>query len=422
MEEIRKKYTSATTRSGPLNALTAAVLVNDDAPADGSDPAEQTGSPPKPPPEQRIHLLQALLSVGHMPPSLYFLGKFPWLAQYSPPIADLVTRIVEASVEDLYRQTQSQAADSLEGMEPETPARWFKPKAKQDVATLLYPTPPDTPSTQFVYFYPDWNVGLEGWTVARQVRELGLKWLQLVRGLGGRRVEVMVKICRIAADYFMRLRADKEKVLGRQAVSRADQRAVEVSLLMAPMPHDANHQPTDAEMQPWLEVLRISILPSLSASNVTAAFDVEVWRLLELLPYATRYSLYGEWRDSTTKIGGRNTCPVAAAAAADSTRAVKKALARVTATKSGAAAAVDRGPARSLAKLSHSNPLALWQTAVTQVKSYSNIGQFIIEAGRYMTSLSYDVATFTLVDTLSDDMASRMNRTGTGLAPWLESE
>lgn len=38
-----------------------------------------------------------------------------------------------------------------------------------------------------------------------------------------------------------------------------------------------------------------------------------------------------------------------------------------------------------------------------------------------MTQLSMDVATFTLVDTLSDDTASRLNSQGTGVAAWLES-
>lgn len=84
-------------------------------------------------------------------------------------------------------------------------------------------------------------------------------------------------------------------------------------------------------------------------------------------------------------------------------------------------AITDRGPARALAKLSHTNPLALWTTAVTQVKAYPNIGQFIVEAGRYMTQLSMDVATFTLVDTLSDDNISRLNPTGTDVAQWLSS-
>lgn len=183
-------------------------------------------------------------------------------------------------------------------------------------------------------------------------------------------------------------------------------------------------------MQPWLEIIRISLLPSLSASTVTAAFDVEIWKLLRHFPYTTRYSLYGEWRDSTTLTRtamGKNPCPIAAAAASEATRSVKKALARVTAVSSvpvagGKAPPPDRGPARALAKLSHSNPCALWATAVIQVKNYGNIGQFIIEAGRYMTQLSYDVATFTLLDTLSNDSANRLNPNGTGVADWLQCE
>ena len=144
--------------------------------------------------------------------------------------------------------------------------------------------------------------------------------------------------------------------------------------------------------------------------------------MLRFFPYPVRYALYGEWRDSTCNFRGRNTCLVAAQAAAESTREIKKALSRVTAAQSGPGqASVDRGPARALAKLSHSNPHALWITAVTQVKAYPNIGQFIVEAGRYMTQLSNDVASFTLVDTLSDDTASRLNPNGTDVAQWLSS-
>ena len=161
--------------------------------------------------------------------------------------------------------------------------------------------------------------------------------------------------------------------------------------------------------------------------GATAAFDIELWHLLKHFPYPVRYQLYGEWRDSTCSFKGRNCCPIASNAAAECTREIKKALSRVTASQSApsgasGAAAQEKGPARVLAKLSHSNPCALWTTAVTQVKAYSNIGQFIVEAGRYMTQLAMDVATFTLVDTLSDDMVPRMDVTGTNVAQWLESE
>jgi THO complex subunit 2 len=186
------------------------------------------------------------------------------------------------------------------------------------------------------------------------------------------------------------------------------------------------HQPTPDEMEPWLDILRVSLLPALSTSGVTAAFDLELWAVLRHLPYPVRYCLYGEWRDSTCKFGARGTDPVAAQAASECTREIKKALSRVTAASSapGASAgsgATDRGPARALAKLSHTNPCALWSTAVSQVRSYSNIGQYIVEAGRYMTQLSMDVATFTLVDVLSDDTQRRVTENGS-VAMWLESE
>ena len=177
-------------------------------------------------------------------------------------------------------------------------------------------------------------------------------------------------------------------------------------------------------MKPWLDLIRVSLLPALSTSSAAAAFDVELWQVLKYLPYPVRYALYGEWRDSTCRLNGRYPCSAAAHASAEATREIKKALSRVTASQSaptGPAASTDRGPARALAKLSHSNPHALWSTAVTQVKAYPNIGQFIVEAGRYMTQMSTDVAMFTLVDTLSDDTVSRLNPNGTDVAQWLAS-
>ncbi|KAI9637923.1 transcription factor/nuclear export subunit protein 2-domain-containing protein [Dioszegia hungarica] len=414
MASIQQKHaSSSSSRSGPLNALASSVLLDDDAPAVDSSTGQSAETATRPPPEQRIQLVQALLAVGHMPAALYFLGRFPWLAQYSPTIADLVMRIVEVGIEGLYARFSDTWRDSGDlDLDFEAPAPTYKAPNREVVPSILVPLPPDTPSTSFTFFCPDWAEGVERWTSIEEIRTKGMRWLSLVRGLGGRRVETVVKICRIGAVYFEGLQKDKAAALGLRGTERT--RAQNKELL-----------PTEAELQPWLELLRISILPCLSASTFTAAFDIEIWRLLRFFPYAVRYGLYGEWRDSTCRANGRNPCPIAVQCAAESTRDVKKALSRVTAAQSGpasgAAGIPDRGPARALAKLSHSNPCALWATAVTQVKSYSNIGQFIVEAGRYMSQLSMDVAMFTLVDTLSDDTASRLNPQGTGVAAWLEN-
>ena len=182
-------------------------------------------------------------------------------------------------------------------------------------------------------------------------------------------------------------------------------------------------KPTAAEMEPWLNILRVLLLPALSNSNATAAFDIDLWALIKHFPYPVRYQLYGEWRDWTCDPKRPNfNCPIAVKAAAECTRDIKKALSRVTASQSSAIpSSQERGPARALAKLSHTNPCALWSTAVTQVKAYPNIGASIVDAGRYMNQLAMDVATFTLVDVLASEKASRTNPQGTEVAQWLES-
>jgi THO complex subunit 2 len=242
MTKIRDDHIASLSKtSGPQNALTKAVLVDEDTPATSNNAAEQTGPPPKPPPEQRIQLLQALLAIGHMPPALYLLGKAPWLAQYYPAIADLIMRIVERNIEPIYRANQQEWADAIQGDEDlaaaemelmlDAPASHYRPKQKRIVKTLWSPTPADTPTTRFEFFYPDWAEGQGHWETIHDVREKGLAWLGLIRGLGGRNAEVMIKLCRVGQVHFTRLRKEREDaVLGRRATSRADARAIEVSL------------------------------------------------------------------------------------------------------------------------------------------------------------------------------------------------
>ncbi|KAL7424172.1 THO2 plays a role in transcriptional elongation [Cryptotrichosporon argae] len=415
MANIHSRYlASVSSRSGPSNALANSVLLDDDGPSSSSgDAANASGPPPKPPPEQRIQLAQALLSIGDQGAALFLIARHPWIAQSHPAIADLILRNVGHALEPVYRaHVAGHSQDENEETETVAPTH-SAIASKEVVPTLLSPVPPATSMRSFEFFYSDWVDDVEVWSTSADVYQKGLKWLGLVRGLGGRAVPVMIKICRLAKQHFADLRHAKAAALGLEKGLRTREELVQL-------------EPTMEEMEPWLHVLRVSVLPSLCVSSKTAPFDVELWELLRHFPYPVRYCLYGEWRDSTCNFRGRNPCPAAAAAAAECTREIKKALSRVTASQSGpssgtASQAAERGPARSLAKLSHSNPCALWTTAVNQVKAYTNIGQFIVEAGRYMTQLSMDVAIFTLVDTLSDDNASRLNPQGTGVAQWLES-
>jgi len=172
-------------------------------------------------------------------------------------------------------------------------------------------------------------------------------------------------------------------------------------------------------MREWTQMIRISLLPALSVSNGVSTFDAELWSIVKHFPYADRFALYGEWKESTCNASGDNPCLAACQAAASALNQTKDVLKRVVAPDSstGSNTIVDRGPARTLARISHSNPHKLWERAVFQVKTYSNIGQFIVDAGRYMGQLSTDVATFVLLDELSSNKLKRVDQHGKTAEP-----
>ncbi|TYJ56712.1 hypothetical protein B9479_002643 [Cryptococcus floricola] len=413
METARQTWASSlASRSGPSNALTSTILDDDEPSSNGGSSKMDDGKKAnsKPPPEQRMQLCHALLAIGDKASAEYLLARWPWIAQKHTGVADLIMKIVDEAVDPIYQQICGKK-DDLDYNAVAPVALEQTQLKKTNLLTLFFPVPPETATKRFEFFYPDWSEALETWTNEQEIHEKGLRWMGLIRGLGGRNARLMVKLCRIGVATFERQRQNKQTAID--------------SLEVEPPAHELIDllAPTTDELQPWLDIIRILLLPALSCSSASAAFDVELWDLLKLFPYTARYSLYGEWRDSTCSANGRNPCLAATNAAAQTTKEVQKALRRVTSTTStgpSAASQSERHSARALAKQSHGNPVFVWTTAVTQVKAYPNIGEAIVDAGRYMAQLSFDVATFVMLDTLSDDRAMRLNEMGTGVALWLE--
>lgn len=227
MESIRQKFIESTvSRSGPNNALANSVLVDDDPPSSSSTKdTEPSGPPAKPPPEQRIQLLQALLSLGDIASAQYFLAKYPWTAQSHPAISDLILRLIATALEGVFRE-------EVPGFEvyDETLNAAETNSEKEVVPTLYAPSPPETSTKVFRFFYPDWRNDAEKWTTWQDIHDKGLRWFSLVRGMGGRAGSVMAKICRIGIKHFVALRASKEAALGisHGTTKRDELRQVEV--------------------------------------------------------------------------------------------------------------------------------------------------------------------------------------------------
>ena len=110
-------------------------------------------------PNQKLGLLNALLSVGALRPAISILSKLPWMVDAYPEIADLLLRVLKHSIGPLYASLPS-PLDKL--------TSFTKPRARfgatgvvpaperRPQLTLWAPTPPSTSAIEFVFFFPDW--------------------------------------------------------------------------------------------------------------------------------------------------------------------------------------------------------------------------------------------------------------------------
>ena len=128
-------------------------------------PEAKKSSPPEPapgpkdPPNQKVGLLVALLSVGALRPALALLTKFPWLVDAYPEIADLLIRVMKHSLATLYDQHLVSKPRNPSNVQPR--ARWsatgvVPAPVRKPMLTLYAPTPPGTSTADFVYFFPFW--------------------------------------------------------------------------------------------------------------------------------------------------------------------------------------------------------------------------------------------------------------------------
>jgi THO complex subunit 2 len=116
-------------------------------------------SEPKEPPNQKVGLLVALLSVGALRPALVLLSKFRWLVDAHPEIADLLIRVMKHSLAPLYDQHLVTKLRNPSNVQPR--ARWsatgvVPAPARKFMLTFCAPTPPGTSTADFVYFFPFW--------------------------------------------------------------------------------------------------------------------------------------------------------------------------------------------------------------------------------------------------------------------------
>lgn len=123
------------------------------------------------------------------------------------------------------------------------------------------------------------------------------------------------------------------------------------------------------------------LLPALSLSTANPALAHELWGLLQVLPYAQRFSLYHAWRTSVYEAASE--LRYCRAQTANDIRRVMRRLAKENVKQLG----------RLIGKLAHGNPAVFFPVVLDQLQAYDNLVQPVVDSLKFLTPLGFDVLT-----------------------------
>ncbi|ESO04771.1 hypothetical protein HELRODRAFT_191720 [Helobdella robusta] len=152
-----------------------------------------------------------------------------------------------------------------------------------------------------------------------------------------------------------------------------------------------------------------SILPSLSLMPGNCCVSEELWGFIKTLRYEHRYRLYGQWKNES-----RLHNPVLLKAHAEvlhKSKYIMKRLAKENVKPLG----------RQIGKLSHSAPGVVFEHILSQIQRYDNFIIPVVDSLKFLTSLSYDVLIYCIIEALANPERERMKTDGTNISTWLQS-
>ncbi|TBU49613.1 transcription factor/nuclear export subunit protein 2-domain-containing protein [Dichomitus squalens] len=370
------------------------------APLESSGPSSTKARPTAPEPKeevvekvapnQKLGLLNALLSVGALRPAISILSKFPWMVDAYPELADLMLRVLKHSIAPLFDSNLPPRNKSASFMKPRArygatgvvPAPERRPQL-----TLVAPTPPSTSTVEFVFFFPDWVERVPTCSSFDDLVDV-LEPLMCFIGL---------HISRDTSFLTKLLRVGRQHITTTVEVEPETKRPV------------GTPDPSHPVMVFWFKLLRRYILPALPLIRGNAVCTVDVWNVLRQFEITLRWQLYGEWKTSTYK-----SHPELRVRQVQTDREAKGILRRLSHntidTLSGA-----------VAKLAYSNPCIFFTNAVNQVMAYDNLAGVVIQSLNYVTLMGFDVLVYIILDAFANPNKERVKDDGVNISDWLQS-
>ncbi|TDZ32033.1 THO complex subunit 2 [Colletotrichum spinosum] len=396
MKELEEKEKQS--RPGAAqNALLMAGALPDDTvpvPTRGRDAAGKTDGEPKTdaaddseklpePMEQKAALLICLLTIGAIPESLFILGRFPWLPEAFPEILERIHRLLNHSVEKVYKESRPVPAGSAE-----CPIKAIAAVDQSGVpkGTVKLSTTPAKKSMRWPF--PD---GFDG-----RDQHYRFYWDEWADN---------VPVCQTVDDIFTLC----DTFLNLSGVNIGKDTAL-LAKLVSIGAKSLGEDRSQHNLDRWQELLRRILVPALSMTTANAAIVNSVWDLLKLYPITTRYSIYAEWFE-----GQISRLPAMKAAFARTRIETRGVMKRISLTNLSEMA-------KSLAKTSYSSPGIVFKEALSQIESYANLIEAFVECAKYFTDLAYDVLVWSLMSSLGGKQRSRTQESSILLtSKWLQA-
>lgn len=158
-----------------------------------------------------------------------------------------------------------------------------------------------------------------------------------------------------------------------------------------------------------ITLLDTSFLPALSYMDCNCCVAEEIWTVVKFYPYEHRYSLYARWKNDTSRkqLKLMKRCDSAL-------KQIKTLMNRVSKENI-------KPIGRLIGKLSHSSPGFLFDYILLQIKIHDNYIGPVVDCLKYLTSLSYDVLGYCLIEALAKADRDRLKHDGTSISLWLQS-
>nr|XP_040234043.2 THO complex subunit 2 isoform X2 [Anopheles coluzzii] len=158
-----------------------------------------------------------------------------------------------------------------------------------------------------------------------------------------------------------------------------------------------------------LSLLDAAVLPSLAYMDCNCCVAEEIWSIVKLYPYQYRYSLYARWKNDTFQLQ-----PQLIHRRGTAQKQIKALMKRVSKENS-------KPVGRLIGKLSHCSPGFLFEYILLQIQIYDNLIAPVVDSLKYLTSLSYDVLGYCLIEALEQVDRNPMQNDGTSISLWLQS-